>query len=348
MAKLSKEQKKNLSEIGIDNVKTVEEGEKRMKEFLAKEGIEDLEEDFDDLYEMASIMYPDSEKQSDDLVDEIEDELEEELEDELEDELEEELEEELEDEDKEETKKPSKKKSKKAPVKKAKKKSTKRLNPKENEEDAAKYDDLIQAVKDIDEKSSFQFNFIANGGLTVKFAGNNSKKVLFSFDSPKVRDEEIIARVYFPSIKDESKLVEIFGEDYEMKPDWSTNILVHDVKIEDFVSIINDSNEEMLNILNSLGKKDERLGKNRKKMEDDLKESRTQKAEAAKKKVANKKKVASKKAPAKKAPAKKTVAKKSATKKAATKRKATKKAPAKKVAAKGSRKKGTAKVSKKS
>ena len=377
MATLSKEQKKNLKEVGITTAKTVEEGEQAMKDFLKGHDLDTDDEDFDELYEMSALMYSDSDDENDDLADEVEEKetaernlYEESLnggkskkaapaaEDEEDDDDEEEKSEPAETEaepveaKKEEKPKP-KPKAKTAPKKSAK--VSKSLNPKVNPEDAKKFDALKKVLDDSLEVS-LKHNFIANGGLTVKYSGANGNRVLFSYDSPKRKEDEILARVYFPAIKNEEKLRELFGEDFQMKPDWSNNILIHNVPLNEFTDLISNNIEFIENIVGGLSKKDEKLGKNRQKMEDDLKSKKKEKASSVKpKKETAEKEVpeetpeeapeAKEEAPeptSEAAPAKKETEQKKTVKKAAKKapakkapaKKTTKKAPVKKAAAK--------------
>lgn len=273
--KLSKAQVKQLQSIGIVKCKDVEDGRQKMIEFLHSESIEDVEEDsFDELFEMASLMYDGSDAENNDLAEEVE---EEDLEAEIEAEVEEE-------EVEEKPKKKGKAKTEKTPKAKTDKvkRTTKRLDPKNNPEDAKRYDELLEAVQALSPDDSFDFNFIANGGVTVKYLRENSKRAFFSFDSPKSKEGKILARVYFPVLKKEEDVKDIFGEDYEIKADWSGNHLVHDVELNELVTLMTADAEKFQAILTSLGKKDEKLGKNRQKMEDDLKQTKTEEVEKLK------------------------------------------------------------------
>lgn len=295
--KLTKAQAKKLSEIGIE-AKNMEDARTQMIEFLAKNDIEDVDEDpFDELYDMCAVMYEDSEEEMDDMVEEEVEEEDEDESDDSDDDSDEDEDEDEEDEDEEpapkkskkskkspvKKEKPAKKDKKKAdkPAKKEKKSRAKRLNPKENKDDAAKYDVLKEALSEMGE---FAFNFIANGGVSVKYLGKNASKVFFSFDSPKVAaDGTITGRVYLSSVKDEEVIYQLFGDEIEIKKSWSGNLLVTDFSLEDLAQAITDNSEEFEKVLQTLGKKDEKLGKNRDKMEKDLKASKKAKATAKKK-----------------------------------------------------------------
>jgi hypothetical protein len=200
---------------------------------------------------------------------------------------EEEVEEEVVEEKKPAVKKPEPKADKKAPVKKADKKASKRLNPKENKEDAALYDVFKKALSKFGE---FEFNFIANGGCSVKYLGKNSTKVFFSFDSPKMTDGKIVGRVYSSAVKTDEKLAEMFGEDFEIKKDWSGIPIMIDISLDEIIVALKENKEVFEAFLKNLEGKDTKLGKNREKMEEQLKETQkdAQKEKAAKLKAAKK------------------------------------------------------------
>jgi hypothetical protein len=330
---LAKDVLAKLGKVGITGVKTEDEAKAKMIEFLQKNEIDDCEDDsFEDLYDMVEAMYDGSEEEMNDIAseksesaesedeeededDEEEDEDDDEEEDDDEDDEEEDDEEEddEEEDDAEEVEKANDKKQKTA-VKKAttkakttakakgEKSKSKRLNPLENAEDAKKYDGLKKVLGE----DEFEFNFIANGGVSVKYLGKNSKKVFLSFDSPKVTKEgEILGRVYMSSIRDEDVLQRLFGDEIETKKSWSGNILIIGMPLDELVETLENNWDEFEAVLGTLTKKDEKLGKNRKKMEDDLKQ--TSKKKATEKKETSAKKESSKKTTAK---VKKTASKK--------------------------------------
>jgi hypothetical protein len=146
-------------------------------------------------------------------------------------------------------------------------------------------------IEELGEKE-FEFNFISNGGVSVKLLGKNSKKVFLSFDSPKVtKDGDIIGRVYLSSVRDEEVLKTLFGEDIQTKKSWSGNILIVDMNLEDVVSSIKENREAFDDVISKLNKKDEKLGKNREKMEKELKKETSEKATKVKEKKAVVKKI---------------------------------------------------------
>ena len=315
---LTKEQIKSLSKVGISGIETVEQGREAMIAFLKKNDISDVnDESFEDLYEMTEAMYeepeaedekpepkktakkkvaePEAEEEEDDDEEDEEEEVkpkksakkEEEktepkkttkkkVEVEEEDEEDEIEEEEEEVKPKKSAKKEEDEKPKKAAVKKDKvTKVSKRLDPLNNEEDAAKYDGLKKVLGD-----KFEYNFIVNGGVSVKHIGKNNKKVFLSFDSPKTNDKgEIIGAVYLPIVREEDKLIELFGEDFKIKKYWSGNLLMFDIPLKSVVDSIKENRASFDKILQILIKKDDKLGKNREKMESDLKKGNVKKEE---------------------------------------------------------------------
>ena len=287
-----------------DAAAELDEEEEDEAEDSDEEEDDDEEEDEDD----------DEEEDEDEDSDE-DDEDEDEDEDDSDEEEDEDDEEEAEEEEKANDKK--QKKAVKKTTAKAKKtaqssgenKPSKRLNPAENADDAAKYDGLKEVL---DSKGNFDFNFIANGGVSIKHIGKNSKKVFLSFDSPKVTKEgDIVGRVYMSSVRDEEVLQGLFGEDIETKKSWSGNILIIGMPLEELISTLYENWSEFEAVLGKLTKKDEKLGKNREKMEKDLKSTKKSKATAAK---ATAKKATAKKPAAKTTAAKTTTAKKTTAK----------------------------------
>ncbi len=290
--KLNKTEIADLQSRGIKGLKTKEEAREKMVEMLAKEGV-DVEDDetYDEVYEMWDVMFPVSEAANDALAEEVaeEDEAEEEETEEDEEEKGEDFEAEV----KKDVKKskPAKTTAPKATKKQAEKKikkSAKRLDPKNNEDDAKRYDALKKVIQALSPKDQFDFNFIANGGVTVKYMGDNSKRAFLSFDSPKTKGDKIYARTYIPSVRSEEVIKDIFGEDYVIKADWSGNFLVHDIEVSELVELIKNDSDKFKDILTTLGKKDEKLGKNRKKMIDDLQGKKTEAVEKVKTKKKSK------------------------------------------------------------
>lgn len=293
--KLTPAQIKELAKVGI-TASTMEEARTKMIDYLKKQDIDDVEdESYQELYDMVDAIYDDTEEAIDAAADELDDEEDdttdesddEEEDDEEEDESDEDEEEDEEDEEEIEEqaeveqkandkkqKKVEKKVEKKAKEK-VEKKPTKRLNPLQNDDDAAKYAPLKKVLSG----SEFEFNFIANGGVSVKYLGKNSKKVFLSFDSPKVtKDGEIVGRVYLSSVKDEEVLKNLFGEDIETKKSWSGNILIVGISINELADALKTNRKAFDEVLANLSKKDEKLGKNREKMEAELKKENAEKA----------------------------------------------------------------------
>jgi len=274
--KLTTAQVKDLDGVNIKGVKTTEEARKKMIAYLKKQEIDDVEEEtYEELYDMVEAIYDDTDEALDAATEELDDEVDDEIDD-LEDTAE--KEEKANDKVQKKTETTAKKATEKKEKAKGTKKPSKRLNPLENKEDAARYDELKKVLG-----ADFEYNFIANGGVSIKYLGKNSKKVFLSFDSPKVNKEgEVVGRVYLSSVKDEEVLQELFGEDIETKKSWSGNILVIGMSISELASSLKSNKKAFDNVISNLTKKDEKLGKNRAKMEEDLKKENKAKATKAK------------------------------------------------------------------
>lgn len=313
--KLTKAQLNSLSTVGISGAKTAEEARTIMIEYLVKNEIEDCDDDsFEDLFEMVEAIYEDSDEEMEAAVEEMEaEEIEEDEADEEDDEDEDD--EEIEDEEDEEEieaklKKQAKKERKKNDTvqNKKQKKVKVKFDPKNNPEDAKIFDPIVELFEE--NGVSVETNILTNKGITVFAKNENSKKVIIAFFGSKFVDGELIGKVNIPTIKDEDTLAEIFGDDVETKMEGNCRIS-RDVSFEELLATIKLKWELFEGIVSKLIKKDEKLGKNRKKMEDNLKAEKV--AKATKKKVV------------KKEASEDVDVKKSTTKKKATKKKATKK-----------------------
>lgn len=332
MTKLSKEQKAQLEKLGLTGFTTVEESREKLVELMKELGIDDDGESWEDIYSIVETLIEDS-AEDEELMDEVE----------AEDEDEEDEDEEAEDEEAEDEQEivlPTKKEKQKAEEQKtgkakaeakaveAKKKDkvipekvakapkvSKRFNPIGDPNDAKKFDGIKKALAKF---GKFEYNFIANGGCSIKFLGKNSTKVFLSFDTPRIEDGELIGGMFIPSIKDKEKLTEIFSEDYEIKNAWSGIPFVAKFPLNELIQVLADQEEFFKKLLDGFGKKDVTLGKNREKMEEQLKVEKTAKVAAIKAKAAEPTK---KEATKKEAEPAKKEATTTATKKVATKKK---------------------------
>lgn len=170
------------------------------------------------------------------------------------------------------------------------KKVSKKISPLTNPEDEAKFDKFKADLTKLLKGHEVGFNFIANGGLSVRIIGKNGSKVILSYDTPKYdKDEKIVASVFMPT-KDEKLLSELFGEDIEIKSAWSGALHATNLSFSDVIGAFKENKETLDKLVNSIIKKDEKLGKNREKMEADLKSTKTAKIEEIKAKGKTKEK----------------------------------------------------------
>ena len=276
---------KSLKSIGITSVKTEDEARKKLLAYLKKNEIEDVEDEpLKDLIEMAEAFY-DGDAEAE------------------EDETEEEevpapkkkaapapvakkkavVVEEDEEEDMEELAKESKKKVAAAPVKKAVAKKEVAsdkvaFDPKTNDADAKV---LHKAFGKHFPKGEFEYKFLAGGGVTIFHVGKNSKKAVVSFDNIKSRASELTGNLYLNSA---SRIAhDEIPCDSDLHFAWSKTSFVKNVKISEVDEILTD--ELVTFLMSKVAKLDVKLGKNRDKMEANLKGDKTPAKKVVAKKV---------------------------------------------------------------
>lgn len=174
-----------------------------------------------------------------------------------------------------------------AKAKKPANKKSEKVDPLHNEDHAAEYKPLLDALtKILPKDSTLSHNFLANGGLSAKIVGANSTKVLLSFDTAKRIEGKITGGIIIPMIKDEETFDMLFDEVGDIGKTWNGLFIAKNVSIDETVEVIKAHTDTFLNLNSSITKKDEKLGKNREKMEADLKEEK--KAKVVKKKATKK------------------------------------------------------------
>lgn len=304
--KLSAGDKRLLESVGIKGLKTQEEALKLMIPECEKFGYESTGDDeFSTILDMyVSIVdydkegaekdeEPETEEELDDEEDDEAGESDEEPEEEKDDESEEALaedsdeemdalSEEVEKEDKEEEKKKSSKKgrAKKTaeeveesedneaePVKteeKVVKRRGTRLNPKDIEEDR----EFFKVFHPLFPESDCSYNWIANAGVSIKHNGKNSNRVLLLIENvaKSKDDQDHKCNCYFPTM---TKAVEVLEETYyEISKSWNNVPFIKQITFGELLELIPTLTEH---IFGKAEKIDERLGKNRERLEKALK-----------------------------------------------------------------------------
>lgn len=245
----------------------------------------------------------DEEKDADDLAEEVaEEEAKDEAEDEEPEEEEtdetEEVEEEV-DEEPEEEEKPKKSTSKKAPkpakketpkkeepkkatkkpVVKEEKKSSKRgkrLDPKNVVTDRKEFD-VLKKLFDKD----YTYAWLSGFGVTVKHVGKNSSRGIATIDNcMKLEDGNVRCNLYLLTMTKQTDKLDDLGLDYGIC--WSGAPCLKGTTLEEAVEILEKLYDDITSFVTTV---DKRLGDNRKKMEESLKNSgkKTAKTAAAKK-----------------------------------------------------------------
>lgn len=222
---------------------------------------------------------------------------------------------------KKEEKKPAKesKKEEKKTAKKEKKEPSARkkiMSPKTSNEDV---ETLKKALIKLFPEKDYEYNFIVSG-VTIKYKGNNMTRGIVKIENCYQEGKDIKCIAYFNVLKGNESLMDKTGEDFQKA--WDNTPMLRNITVSDVCEIVKGILKDVLSTLN---RKDEKLGKNREKMEKELaKKAAPDKKAAPEKKSAPAKKAvpAAKEAPAKKsAPAKKDEKKAAAPAKKAAKKK---------------------------
>lgn len=268
--KLSPAFVKQLKGMGF-NCKTEEDARAKLLAALEKEGVDGMEDEtLQTLIDMVDgfrdTVEVDDEVE-DDEIEEVDDEEEGEETDDvnsLADEVEDE-EAELEEEKKEE--KASEKETTKieaekvTPEKKIKKKSSRRVDPKNNAEDKKL---IVGVFGGLFPESEYFYAPIANG-VSVKFVGKNSKRVIFTFDNIRRGENEIVGNLYLNTMTKETDKLDELGIEYALC--WTNAPFLKAVTIEE----ARETLEKVLDTITAFVKRvDKRLGANFEKMEANL------------------------------------------------------------------------------
>lgn len=260
--------------------------------------VEEVEDDVEDEEEDAD----DSEEEDEETDSEEEDEETEEDDEEEDSEeddaaaLADEVEEVEDDEEEDEEKKPAKKSSKKETstnVKKGEKKSAatksktdkekpatkkvgkrgEKLDPKNNEDDREVFNSLKKLFSD----KEYQYDWLSTNGVTVKHIGKNGKRGICTIENvTKKEDGSITCNLYLLTMAKETDKLDDLGINYELC--WTKAPCMKGLEFNEVIDIL----KKVQPIITSFAiTVDKRLGDNRKKMEESLKQS-------GKKAVANK------------------------------------------------------------
>lgn len=301
-------------------IKTTNEDEARKKllDILVKNDIDGMEEeDTESLIEMAESMIDDDDVPTDEEEEEIDKEEEEEVDDEVEDEeaendalaeeveaeqedseeeeADKEEEEEVDDEVEDETPQPKKKAEKKTVSTKKNEKGGKttktakeeteqpkigkrgvKLEPRNNEEDRKAFDFLKKYFPE----DEFEYNWIVTNGVTIKHKGANSKRAAVTLDAcRKLADGTCVCHFYLLTFAKSLDVLDEAGIEYEIC--WHGAPFVKKVSFTEVEDIIKAVIE---NIKAHLGKIDQKLGDNRKKLEAAIKKTTKDSKPAAKSK----------------------------------------------------------------
>lgn len=252
---LSKKEIADLEKVGVKGAKTEGDARKKLLKILSDNDIEDVDDETTkDLIEMAEAFYEGE-------VEEEEEELEEE-----------ESEEELEEISDEVEEKHNKKQAKTVKAVNKANKGKAAIPAKTTAKPAVKK----KAVKIDTEiyvplhksfpEDKFEYNYLAKGGVSIKFIGKNSKKVVMTYDNLSHVEAEVTGDVFF--LKGIPKL-DSFLEGQDTSKSWSGRTFVKKLTIKQIAKLITKEFKEA--IMSKVDKSDKTLGANRDKMESGLK-----------------------------------------------------------------------------
>lgn len=161
--------------------------------------------------------------------------------------------------------KPSKKEKKAKADKKEGGKRSAKLDPQHNEEDRKYFD----ALHELFPEDKYAYDWLSNAGVTVKHRGKNSLKAVFKIKSCSLAaDGTIKCNLYFTSLK---KNFEVFENmELDVKKNWSGAPFLKGITMDDAIEFLKELKEECVK---DVEKSDKRLGENRAKMEEGLKNS---------------------------------------------------------------------------
>lgn len=244
----------------------------------------------------------DEEKDADDLAEEVaEEEAKDEAEDEEPEEEEtdetEEVEEEVDEEPEEE--KPKKSTSKKAP-KPAKKETPKKEEPKKatkkpvvkEEKKSSKHGKRLDPKNVVTDRKEFDvlkklfdkdytYAWLSGAGVTIKHVGKNGNRGVLTIDNAtKLDDGSVRCNLYLLTMTKQTDKLDELGIDYTLC--WTNAPCIKGITLDEIVEILEKLYDDITSFATTV---DKRLGDNRKKMEESLKNSgkKTAKTAAAKK-----------------------------------------------------------------
>lgn len=311
--KLKDSEVAKLKEVGITGVKTVEEAKKKLLKYLKDNEVDGVDdESLSDLIDMASGFYEGGEEEEEETEEEEAEEETEEAEEEEEEEekpakkstkkeepkkaaakkpvkkeeVEEEEEEEAEEEEEEEEEEKPKKAAatkKVAPEKKAK---AGRAALKGETFDAEN-EEHVELIKKFGKMKIFKTKKVETEvkvlkkGCTVYLLLNAAKKAIISIDRCRVVDGEIVGDLFFNALKGKEEVEKhVEAGDHEVKPFNKNLLFVKSITGSEMKEILTDELMEVM--IGKLQVSDERLTKNRKKMEESLSEEKGKKTTPAK------------------------------------------------------------------
>lgn len=172
-------------------------------------------------------------------------------------------------EEEEEVEEPAKKEK---PAKEAKEKKPRKigkrglkLHPKKVEEDRKHFKPLLELFPE----EEFQYSWVASSGVTIKYKGENSRRAVALIESCSLlADGNVRCHLYLLTFTKKLEILDELGLDYSKA--WNDDPYIKGIHLTEAIDILKSL---MPHIEEDVSKIDNRLGVNRKKMEDSLKKT---------------------------------------------------------------------------
>lgn len=275
--KLSKVQVEKMNDLNLGfTAKTEEQAREQLLEWLEVHGLPGMEQEtFDNLLDIVGSM---SSISSDEAQDAVPDSAEAEA-DEL---AKEAAEEEAEAADDEEKTAPAKKKAAKAAKKPAANKRGVRLVPQKSKEDLAKLQELLGDLFPTD-----KYEYVpVSRGISIKYRGTNSKQVAIMFENVYLKDgEPSTTNVVLNAFRNQTLQDKLTDDGVQFDQTWNALPLFKNIDWNEALELVGNY---MSDIQQVVANTDNRLGRNRAKMEEGLKANDKKPAKKAAAPVAKK------------------------------------------------------------
>jgi hypothetical protein len=147
-------------------------------------------------------------------------------------------------------------------------KGNKKFDPRVNEGDREFFD----VFEKLFPQDKYEWKWM-NGGLTVKFAGKNSKKVVCYLTS----SSSGLVKVWLPSLIGKTAILDEAGIEF-FDGTWNKTPIIKDLEVEESIELIESIYDQLMKVI---GNHDAKLGANRAKMEKEMEKGKVDKKQPA-------------------------------------------------------------------